>query len=274
MSELTVPEFQYKAIVPEIKQAGNDEKDGIIRFTFIDSMIDRGHQSLSMEGMKYDDLKNNPVFLWQHDMGAMFGSSIPAIGNLMMDELNVKKNSAEVPAKFDLDDPFAAQIYGKYQRKVMRGVSIGWFPLKPPELKVKGKSDDTANEYLFFPEWEWAELSAVNLPMNPRALSKNFGVYQEQMMKDFLDQFRKSIQEILTPHLITKHNDEPDELVKVSLHEGNEDIVRAYNIAKKLVTSLEEIMGEPETDEQIKFNQEVVKEIISPFREIHSALMH
>ena len=273
---ISAPEFQYKSITPVVKQAGDDDKNGIVRFEFINSMIDRGRQKLSMEGMKFEYVKDNPVFLWQHDMGAMMGNSIPAIGNMLMDELTVDKEKAEVPVKFDLVDPFASQIYGKFQRKIMRAVSIGWYPLRPPEMKQEqtGSEDKIGNEYLFFPEWEWAELSAVNLPMNPKALAKNFGAYQEQMMNDFLDQFRKSIQEILSPHLITKHDDDEDEIVKVSIHEGNEDIVRAYNIAKKLVASLEEIMGEPETDDQIKFNQQVVSEIISPFKEIQNALMH
>jgi len=202
-----VHQQMYKTIYPEIKanpDSDNDDSDGRIDVRFTTNTIDRGRHKMSMEGMVADAIKNNPVFLWNHDMGAMFGASIPAIGTLDIKNLKVTNRAAEVPVQFDMEDEFAKQIYGKFKRKVLRAVSIGWRPLEEPitkretDSKAEDPEDLKDGDYLFFRKWEWFELSATNVPMNPETLAKTGIPQVDNIVTAYMQGLQKQIENMFS----------------------------------------------------------------------------
>lgn len=138
--------------------------DGPLRFVASSTGVNRYGFALRNDGWLLDNYQRNPVFLWAHD------SSTPPIGRAMA-RLEPPELAAYVT--FDREDPFSAGIEGKYRRGFMTAVSVGldfvnadgspiedWWRLD----KERIQSDSF---------YDLAEISAVPVPADPRALRQN-----------------------------------------------------------------------------------------------------
>lgn len=135
---------------------------GTIEFTLTSKTIDRDGEVVLPAGVKMENFRKNPVFLWAHSR------KDPSIGRVIPETIRQTENDISATVEFDLDDPFAKMIFGKYQKKHLNAGSISFIPLEfgQPVFDDQPGSTFTAIELL--------EFSGVPIPSNPQALAKEF----------------------------------------------------------------------------------------------------
>jgi len=87
--------------------------------------------------------------------------SIPPVGSVPRVWKEGKKLMASV--RWDMADPFAAELERKYRDEFLKGVPVGFKPLEFDHLDTGG---------IRFTKQELLEISAVAVPMHPDALMK------------------------------------------------------------------------------------------------------
>jgi len=140
--------------------------EGVISFILTKRMVDRDSEVIEPRGLRLDDFKKNPVFLWAHDMW-----ETPPIGKILTDTLMVTEDEVTADVKFDMEDPFAKLIYNKYVNGFMNAGSIRFRAVgydKEPVLP--GQKGWTITK------WDLYEFSAVPVPANPGALAKDIDI--------------------------------------------------------------------------------------------------
>src|SRR5262245_21868934 len=97
-------------------------------------------------------------FLWQHKQDQPIGEVFEAVAKT--DGIHIKARVANVETEGPLKDRID-MAWQSIVEKLVRGLSIGWMPIKQVYDKVRGGFD--------YAEWSWYELSAVTIPMNASA---------------------------------------------------------------------------------------------------------
>src|SRR3989304_2708388 len=136
-----------------VEKSDNDE-EGILEAAVASTgNEDRHGEELNQEGWELKNFKKNPAFLWGHN----FREERPPIGKVLKVWLDGegKKTRLMFKPKFDLEDPFAAEIYRKYKDGFLNSFSVGYIP-----LEIDG------NQHL---KMELLEISAVAVPANADA---------------------------------------------------------------------------------------------------------
>lgn len=138
---------------------------GLTLFVASEESEDRMGDVIEVEGWDTKEFKKNPVFMLNHDY------SLLPIGTVPM----VKKDGKQLLAgvQWDTEDEMAAFVQGKYQRGVMRAVSVGF---RPTEFERSG-------EGIRFKKQELLELSAVSVPAHPHALARMMGARKFSIVK-------------------------------------------------------------------------------------------
>lgn len=121
---------------------------------------DKAKDRIKVETITLDRFNQNPVLLCFHETSAY---SLP-IGTVK--NLKIENDELVGDMEFDLKDPFAAIIAGKYERGIMKGISPRFFAYGPKEIEAGITDYDYA---------ELVEISCVTLPshMDAVVLAKN-----------------------------------------------------------------------------------------------------
>ena len=152
----------YKA---EGRKALEQEAGQLMVFVASEESEDRLGDTILINGWVLDGFsdsvnrKSNPVFMFNHD------HSIPPIG--MVPRVWSDGRQLLNTVRFDMADPFAAFVAGKYERGFMRAESVG-FRVLEFEQKPGGRG-------LVFKRQELLEISAVAIPSHPAAIRKALG---------------------------------------------------------------------------------------------------
>ena len=154
-----------KMITVELKA----DSDGRVLQGVVGSTIDedRDDDILDPKGCDLSEYETNPVFLADHrySVDAIIGRTV---------NHQVTDKGVTFDVEFDMDDPEAARIAGKYQRKMARAVSVG-FRGTVAQRRANLPSDHFAykdGSYgIYFEKWTVREFSAVAIPANPNALA-------------------------------------------------------------------------------------------------------
>ncbi|HET8684786.1 MAG TPA: DUF6582 domain-containing protein [Micromonosporaceae bacterium] len=138
--------------------------DAPLRFVASSNGTNRYGFALRNDGWLLDHYIDNPVFLWAHD------TSRPPIGRSP-----ARPEPPELAAyvTFDRDDEFARQVEGKYRRGFLNTVSVSWDWVGrdgAPVADAWRMTPAQARDELFY---DLAEISAVPVPGDPRALQAN-----------------------------------------------------------------------------------------------------
>lgn len=229
----------------------NAPEDGTIEMVVMsDDTVDRYNDTVDPRGWDINSFMQNPVLLWAHDAG--FGShSIPAIGTVSNVKVN-GKNQLTGKLHFDMDDEFAVKVYNKYKKGVLKAVSVGFLG-KEWEERDDGGVD--------FKKQELLELSAVNVPANPAALTT-----LRSMQSDESEEQAKLMEEYLQKHAGSKkkqQSDEEPEQEEKQIEDTQEpdpraerldkianELQNAVNSLRTLVEQFEKSMKAPETKQQ------------------------
>lgn len=149
-----------------IKSAVSPQEEGVVDSVVGSSnVIDRMGDTISQDGWRLDAYKKtNPVILWGHNVHE---ERLP-IGKALkvwIEEKGTKAAKLMFKIKFDLLDPFAAEVYRKIQQGFLNTVSVGFMPLEWKELEP-----DNPWGGKLYTKQELLELSVVPVPANPEAV--------------------------------------------------------------------------------------------------------
>lgn len=143
----------------------SDDGRKVITFRGTTPTKDRYGDIVEPSGVILDAYRRNPVFLLAHEYGHSVPQLLP-IGKSLKE--TVSDDGIDFEIEFDSEDDLAMQVYGKYKRAFMFGVSIGFIP-REWEPMEDGRGWRIT-------KWELLELSAVTIPANPDALiAASFG---------------------------------------------------------------------------------------------------
>ena len=112
-----------------ILKAEHGDSDDTFDFVASEESEDRMGDVIKVDGWDLKNFKRNPVFLFAHD------NNRPPIG--VVSGINVQGNQLVASVKFDTEDPFAELIRGKFARKIMHAVSVGFRPIEFEERESK-----------------------------------------------------------------------------------------------------------------------------------------
>jgi HK97 family phage prohead protease len=143
------------------------ENEGPIEFVCSEESDDRAGDLVHADGWDLAAFKRNPVLPWSHDY------RVAPIGRWQ--KVHVEGKQLLGLATFDRNDPFAAQIEAKYRAKFLNAVSVGFRPIEFAEREERKDANPFRRGYEFKRQ-ELLEISAVSVPMHPRALRKGLAL--------------------------------------------------------------------------------------------------
>jgi HK97 family phage prohead protease len=151
---------------------GNDEDDPKKPMRFIASTPkEDSYGDIIIQNWDLSDFETNPVIPWGHDYFS------PPIGKAVKVAVEPAEGFSQpvlqVWIQFDMDDPKAADIAGKYRRGFLNAVSVGFSPLDWQRRYQLDKADPLYSERgTIFRKSKLKEISAVTIPANPEALGQ------------------------------------------------------------------------------------------------------
>jgi HK97 family phage prohead protease len=139
-----------------------DDTDTEKPMTFVanEESEDRMGDTIEVAGWKLEDFQKNPVYMFAHMYDMLPIGSVPSVW--------VEEKQLMNTVKWDDEDPFAAQVKGKYERGFMAAESVGFRPLEFEQVEGKGMFGAFR-----FTSQELLEISAVPIPAHPKALRKS-----------------------------------------------------------------------------------------------------
>jgi hypothetical protein len=195
-------------------------EDGTIDFTLTERIVDHDGEVIEPSGVVLDAFLKNPVFLWAHDL------KHPPLGHVIPETIEVNKKRITGRVSFDMEDPFAAAIFRKFQRKDLNAGSIRFIPIEgDKEPVLEGQSGFT------FTKWHLLEFSAVPVPANPAALVRSIEKSDEEC--DGFSCYREMLKSFY-------ENEEVEHTPEGWLKEKEKSIAEENPVEKKIVEPTEE----------------------------------
>lgn len=159
--------------VPCAAGATKGESDSALRVTMATRRRDRHGDILEPTGADTAAFQRNPVVLWAHQYDEL---PVGRVARIWPDE-------SAIVAEIVFDSrPFAQEVLRLYREGFLSGWSVGFLPKKWQIIEDgNGKFDG-----YHIVEWELIELSAVPIPANPDALTRelqNGGVRTPSLVK-------------------------------------------------------------------------------------------
>ena len=162
----TGPVYVQRAVVRSVRREGRptganpDRKVVVVDFV-ASTEIEDSHETIIRSNWNLKRYTANPVLLWMH--GRM--NDFPAIGNVEM--LKRAGTTHEGTAVFDDTTQLDRDVADKYEKGVLKGFSIGFYPNTVQFERIDGE------DVLVLDDIELLEISCVNVPSNPEALARS-----------------------------------------------------------------------------------------------------
>jgi len=171
-----------------------DKKEGIYEVMISSGEVDRMGDTINPKGWYLKNYKKNPVILWSHSSGGMFGTAIPPVGRA--DRTWLRDGKELWQKQVFASTPFAQELKLLVDEKCLSAQSVGFLPLVEDEKKgsmemegkmyrrvldkelkaykekgfveINGKTYSKDGEH--FDKQELLEVSWVDVPALPSAL--------------------------------------------------------------------------------------------------------
>jgi HK97 family phage prohead protease len=151
-----------------------DEGARTIRGCIASDETEDSHGSIiKANGWKLDRYLRNPVLIWAHKTGGWDSPEPEDVLGKTVARIDGSQLIADL--QFD-DEPKAETVFRKMVKKIIRGLSVGFVPLKYRWEKRDGNSN--ADEVLIIEEAELVEISVVPVPSNPNTLANQLREFQ------------------------------------------------------------------------------------------------
>lgn len=178
----------------QIKQrytiSGTDKEmpEGVVEIIASSESVDRYNTSVQLDGLDIDKYLKNPVVFYNHNSG----NSLP-IGRVISAYKDSEKRQLIAEIQFDLEDPFAAEVYRKVKAGFLNAASIGFIiDSDKVERTEEGVTRYNASELL--------EISIVGVPGNADAVALardavqlELSDYSEELTR-LMDTFKEAIE--------------------------------------------------------------------------------
>ena len=158
----------------DVKQA---EKSRTIPFTFSTGARDRHGTRLNMSGWDLNSFMDNPIVGYMHSVygGTCFEDPNP--DNVIGRVTNIGLQGGELRGSILFEDgdnnPLAEKIFRKVLKGFLNSVSVGFQEIGRGYYGEGDESLRGENPTYYFAGQELLEVSVVNIPSNPEALSRN-----------------------------------------------------------------------------------------------------
>lgn len=164
MKQRTPSKFERREAGGAVLSVGEDRR---ARFLANSAEVDRHGTVILPQGIKTDNFRKNPAFVWAHQTGGIFTACQPEDLLGRVAEWEVTGKGFEIVAEFAEAsvNPKAERCYRAVQADLLRAVSIGFTPLKWHVEERDG------GEVLIFDEVDLLEVSLCILGSNPEALA-------------------------------------------------------------------------------------------------------
>lgn len=162
----TGPVYVQRAAVRSVRREGrpiaaNPDRQVVVVHFVASTEIEDAHETIIRSNWDLKRFTANPVLLWMH--GRM--NDFPAIGNV--ENLKRSGTTHEGDAVFDDTTQFDRDVAEKYEKEVLKGFSIGFYPNTVQFERINGE------DILVLDNIELLEISCVNVPSNPEALARS-----------------------------------------------------------------------------------------------------
>ena len=171
-----------KFLEAEIKSVNKEE--GTFEVVASSGKVDRLGDTIDPKGWYLTNYKKNPVILWSHSTGGMFGGvAVPPVARA--DKVWVEdEKELKIKGRF-ADTPFAQELKTLVEGGFLNAVSVGFLPLvetKKGDIEIEGKmyrraTDEEIKKGIYdneygekFTKQELLEVSWVSVPALPQAL--------------------------------------------------------------------------------------------------------
>lgn len=163
-----------------------DEKAGTVKAVVSTIRADREGQIVLPEAIMagLSDFFSNPVFLWGHKHN---GDPKYVIGTV--EKIEQVGDSVVATFQYDLADPFAAEVFGKVVRRVIRAFSIGFIMEDwqfEPGPDLRGDVNELLKSgavWLVHTKVSLIEISQVIIPAHPDAVIRALGKLGAETLK-------------------------------------------------------------------------------------------
>lgn len=162
-----------KYYVPCRARKSAEDNDDSLSVIISSARRDRHGDILEPEGADASAFMENPVVLWAHRHDQL---PIGRVG-----DIKIEKGAVTAEVRFD-SRPFAREVRRLYREGFLAGWSVGFMPKKWKVIR----DDDGVFDGYHISEWELVELSAVPVPANPEALTRELargGIQSPAMAK-------------------------------------------------------------------------------------------
>ncbi len=154
-----------RAVRREPRPTPKDANRSVVAVDFVASTEDiDSHDSILLadwaEDGRLNRYRDNPVLLWMHGRG----EPVPAIGTC--ENVRVEGKRLLATALFDDTTEFDRDVATKFEKGILRAFSVGFAPGECEVRMIDGC------EIVVFAKNELREISAVNVPSNPKALAQ------------------------------------------------------------------------------------------------------
>jgi phage head maturation protease len=159
--------------------------------------VDRDREVVLPSAFQLGDYRRNPIVQYGHARGLpMEGEHGMPVGTNLWIKPTSDGHGLIAKTKFDIDDPFAARVYGKVRREVLRSWSVTFIPHEsgPPTAEEIRRRPDWANAKTVYRRVTLVEYSVVGAPANVDAitvakdLDAALSVQEEKAMDDERDE--------------------------------------------------------------------------------------
>lgn len=188
---------------------------------------DRTGDIIRVDGWEFDNFKNNPVFLWNHD------PSIPPIGRVMKIQTIGKEVHFDVKFATASINEFADTVFKLFSEGFLSAVSVGFIPKDLEPIFMDG--DLVGIEIL---RQELLELSAVAIPAHQDALAAS--AYADKY-NTYCDEYEKSMED--AEKSVKSMSLEEYRKTLPNLEDEESEIMKAeFEALQKKVTELEKTL--------------------------------
>ncbi len=179
-----------------------NDSTAVLDFIASDETLDRYDEVITATGWKLESYQRNPVFQNAHK----YGDIIFTLGKALVTEV---RTVGRLPSGGDCQvlfqrvefatevNPMARIAYGLYKGKFLNAVSVGFIPIRwedPSDLNpnLSLNLNQPRRRYL---EQELLEVSAVDIPANPNALSLALksGAIETSDLRDLADLIHQAL---------------------------------------------------------------------------------